>query len=56
MRTLILESSFDVGGDSQVILPKSQLIFGDAENETSFYVQTEVIVECKYSLSAIIHI
>jgi hypothetical protein len=40
--SLFTEPLFDVGGKSKVIVPKSQLIFGEPGNETTFFVQTEV--------------
>jgi len=46
---MFAEPSFDVGGNSKVLVPKSQLIFGDQGNETSFFVQTEVIFKGKPS-------
>ena len=38
----ILEPLVEVGGFSGVLMPKSQSIFGETGNETTWFVETEV--------------
>lgn len=39
----MLDPNFGVGGLSGVLLPKTQAIFGEEGNETTWFVETEVI-------------
>jgi hypothetical protein len=41
-KLLIVDPIIEVGGQSSVLMPKYQSIFGDTGNETSWFVETEV--------------